>query len=174
MIKKIILIFSFCALMGCDFVYGVLQKEGAQEKKILGNVTPSIYSEKVEQAQKLLLIHGASPGKIDGKLGGKMRDAIAKFQTSQGLPVTRFVDNKTWEALNVFSATGLVVNGDLNFTVVQEVLKKAGFYSGKIDGKPGPRTAEAVKEFQRSCGLKADGRIGPKTMLKLNEFLLAR
>jgi len=172
-IKSITFALLFYALTGCDFIYGILQKEGAQEKRILGNVTPSVYSEKVEQAQKLLSVHGFSPGRVDGKLGGKMRDAIARFQASQGLAQTRFVDNRTWEALNVFSVTGLVRNGDLNLTVVQEILKKAGFYSGSIDGKIGPKTTKAVKEFQRSCGLKVDGRIGPKTMKELNEFLLS-
>lgn len=170
--KKIFIVISFFTLLtGCDLVYGVLQKEGAQEKKILGDVTIGVYSEKVELAQKLLAINGVSPGKIDGKLGGFMRDAIAKFQERNGLKVTRFVDNATWEALNVYTESGLVQDGMLNFFMVQTALKSAGFDVGAIDGKPGPKTWKAVKDFQKKNGLVADGRIGPKTLTKLNEAL---
>ena len=172
-IRKICVLF-FCLNLcsGCDFVYGVLQKEGAQEKKILGDVTPSVYSENVEHAQKLLRIHGCNPGAIDGKLGAKMREAIAGFQAKKSLPVTRFIDEKTWEALNVFTATGLVKNGEVDLAFVQKILRGGNFYSGKIDGKPGPKTTKAVKDFQQAHGLVPDGRIGPQTLARLNEVFL--
>lgn len=160
------------SLSGCDLIYGVLQKEGVQEKRILGDVTIGVYSEKVELAQKLLSINGVNPGKIDGKLGGFMRNAIAKFQEQNGLKVTRFIDNATWEALNVYTERGLVKDGGLNFFTVQTALKSAGFDVGKIDGKPGPKTWKAVKDFQKKNGLVVDGRIGPKTLAKLNEVIL--
>jgi peptidoglycan hydrolase-like protein with peptidoglycan-binding domain len=172
--KMCVFVFLLNMLSGCDFIYGILQKEGAQEKKILGDVTPSVYNEKVEYAQKLLLVHGFSPGKIDGKLGGKMREAIAKFQTEKGLTVTRFVDDKTWEALNMFTATGLIKDGELQFAVIQKILRDANFYSGKIDGKIGPQATKAIKDFQKAQGLSPDGRIGPKTLSKLNDFLLSQ
>lgn len=171
--KKIfIVIFLAMSLIGCDFIYGVLQKEGAQEKKILGNVTIGVYNEQVEFAQKLLAVNGFSPGKIDGKLGGFMRDAIAKFQEANSLKMTRFIDNDTWAALNVYTASGLVKDGELNFLTIQTALKSAGFDVGKIDGKPGPKTWSAVKSFQKKNGLIPDGRIGPKTLSKLNDVLL--
>ncbi|MFA6378898.1 MAG: peptidoglycan-binding protein [Candidatus Omnitrophota bacterium] len=167
------MIFFLCTLCGCDFIYGILQKEGAQEKKILGSVVPSVYNKDVEYVQKLLLVHGFSPGRIDGKLGGKMREAIAKFQADKGLSVTRFIDDQTWEALNILTATGLVEDGELNFVVIQEILKAGGFYSGKIDGKTGPKTQKSIKAFQKANGLDPDGRIGPKTLSKLSDFLLS-
>lgn len=172
--KNIFIFFFFGVLAGCDFIYGFLQKEGAQEKKILGDVTPSVYNENVEYAQKLLLVHGFGVGKIDGKLGGKMREAIAKFQEDQGLKVTRFIDNKTWEMLNLFTATGLVQEGELDIVTVQKILKEANFYAGKIDGKLGPKTTKAIKEFQQAHGLSPDGKIGPKTLAKLNAILLGQ
>ena len=46
---------------------------------------------------------------------------------------------------------------------IQQALKNAGFYHGTIDGKLGPKTREAIKEFQRANGLKADGVIGRQT-----------
>ena len=45
----------------------------------------------------------------------------------------------------------------------QEWLKDVGFDPGPIDGKPGRKTQAAVKAFQKSRSLTADGMWGPKT-----------
>lgn len=54
---------------------------------------------------------------------------------------------------------------------IQTALKKAGFYSGEVDGKVGRKTKEAVKEFQKANGLKADGKVGKQTWSKLQKYL---
>jgi peptidoglycan hydrolase-like protein with peptidoglycan-binding domain len=54
---------------------------------------------------------------------------------------------------------------------IQFALKKAGFYKGAIDGKIGPQTRRAIREFQKSKGLKPDGIIGQKTWEELCKFL---
>ena len=46
---------------------------------------------------------------------------------------------------------------------VQEALKNAGYYDGNIDGKFGPKTKAAIKQFQKDMGLKVDGIAGIKT-----------
>ena len=55
---------------------------------------------------------------------------------------------------------------------MQTALKNAGFYTGTIDGKIGPRTKKAVEEFQRAKGLKVDGKVGQKTWAELEKYLL--
>ena len=55
---------------------------------------------------------------------------------------------------------------------IQTALKNAGFYTGAIDGKIGPKTKGAVTEFQKAKGLKADGKVGPKTWVELEKYLL--
>ena len=54
---------------------------------------------------------------------------------------------------------------------VQTALKNAGLYSGSVDGKIGSGTKKAIREFQESNGLKADGVIGQKTWDKLKTYL---
>ena len=54
---------------------------------------------------------------------------------------------------------------------VQTALKAASFYTGNIDGKMGPRTKKAIVEFQKAKGLKADGKVGPKTWAELEKYL---
>lgn len=52
---------------------------------------------------------------------------------------------------------------------IQMILQKAGYYTGKIDGKIGPKTLEAIKKFQQDYKLKVDGKVGPQTWGKLLE-----
>lgn len=54
---------------------------------------------------------------------------------------------------------------------LQQKLKAAGFSPGAIDGKFGPGTESAVKAFQRSRGLAADGIVGPLTASALGVAL---
>lgn len=54
---------------------------------------------------------------------------------------------------------------------VQQALKNAGFYAGSVDGKPGPLTRAAIREFQRVQGLKMDGIVGKRTWEKLSPYL---
>ena len=53
---------------------------------------------------------------------------------------------------------------------IQQALKNADLYEGKIDGISGPKTRKAIEDFQSQKGLKADGKVGPKTWQKLKEY----
>lgn len=57
---------------------------------------------------------------------------------------------------------------------LQERLTDLGFPVGGIDGILGPKTTAAVKEFQRSKELTADGVIGPQTLRALGMALPAQ
>lgn len=54
---------------------------------------------------------------------------------------------------------------------IQTALKNAGYYSGSIDGKAGPKTKKAIEDFQVANNLKADGKVGPKTWGVLSKHL---
>jgi len=57
---------------------------------------------------------------------------------------------------------------------IQQALKNAKFYEGKVDGIIGPKTRKAIEAFQSHNGLRADGRVGPKTWQKLKEYLVKK
>ena len=52
-------------------------------------------------------------------------------------------------------------------TQIQTKLKSWGYYNGGVDGSFGPKTEEAVKYFQRTNKLTADGVVGTKTLAAL-------
>ena len=60
--------------------------------------------------------------------------------------------------------------GDYIF-VIQDKLKRWGFYNGGIDGVYGYETYLAVKAFQQKNGLTADGIAGNNTLVSLGIFV---
>jgi murein L,D-transpeptidase YcbB/YkuD len=54
---------------------------------------------------------------------------------------------------------------------LQTALKKAGYYDGIVDGKIGPKTKEAITQFQKDHGLTADGVVGKKTWAEIKSYL---
>lgn len=51
---------------------------------------------------------------------------------------------------------------------LQELLLELGFDPGAVDGRFGPSTAGAVRAFQVSVGIRADGIAGPQTWATLD------
>lgn len=165
-IASVVLVFT-----GCDAVYRLLQKEGAEERDIIGEIVPSMPNPAVEEVQSLLRLYGYNVGNIDGKMGPNTRYALAAFQKDNNLKESKFIDKDTWEKLNELNRSGLVVNGEIDFSTVQLALQNAGFNPGEIDGKFGPRTQKMLQRFQGASGLKADGKVGPKTLKALVRYL---
>ena len=154
-------------LQGCDYLYRLLDKEGAEEKEIIGEILPFEENSAIRDVQQMLSIFGYYHGKVDGKMGIRTRDALAAFQRENGLEESRFVDKASWQLLREWAASGLVKDSGLNIKHVQEILGSAGYNVGKIDGVAGPKTKAAVEAFQRDRGLKVDGKIGPETLKAL-------
>jgi Putative peptidoglycan binding domain/Transglycosylase SLT domain len=53
---------------------------------------------------------------------------------------------------------------------VQVALYRHGYYKGPIDGITGPLTKRAIRDFQRSKGLEADGIVGKRTRAAFGPF----
>ena len=54
--------------------------------------------------------------------------------------------------------------------VIQDKLKRWGYYDGAVDGIFGSATAKAVRYFQRTNGLTEDGVVGKDTLAALGMF----
>jgi peptidoglycan hydrolase-like protein with peptidoglycan-binding domain len=60
-----------------------------------------------------------------------------------------------------------MAGGQENVREVQEQLKSAGFDPGPVDGVMGPQTQKALRDFQKSKGLKSTGRLDEETRTAL-------
>ncbi|MBF0595712.1 MAG: peptidoglycan-binding protein [Candidatus Omnitrophica bacterium] len=170
-VKFLIVLVLILPATGCDRIYAVLHKPGGEERQILGAFEFNEYNAKVEEVQKILKSFGYNIGHPDGKFGASTREAVAKFQEDEGLKVTRFVDKETWAGMQAVIQSPLFKKGVLDGRAVQKALLKAGFGSGKIDGQLGARSREAIKGFQSSEGLEADGQIGLDTIRALLKYV---
>jgi peptidoglycan hydrolase-like protein with peptidoglycan-binding domain len=155
---------------GCDLLLKVVDREMAEEKRLVGDINK--YNQKVKEIQETLKEIGYNPGSVDGKLGAKTREAIESFQKDYDLKISGYLDKKTWKEISLIRKTNIIYLNKFDVRQVQTALKNAGIDPGSIDGKMGAKTKEAIKEFQASHNLVRDGKVGSKTWRKLKKYLL--
>ena len=143
----------------------------------------------VTELQQQLRQLGYFNRRATGNFGPLTKASVAKFQQEQGLNANGIVDDETLQALQdkttgkeafdnqasessenatpTVSVSNRITlrKGSSGSTVkiLQQLLTNASLYDGKINGVFDTKTAEAVKEFQRSSGLLVDGVVGKKT-----------
>jgi N-acetylmuramoyl-L-alanine amidase len=103
-------------------------------------------------------------------------DEIRSFQQERGLHVTGELNEPTLRALDesrwklgdrsLYLQSSPLMRGD-DVAALQSRLTEMGFNCGRVDGIFGEMTEAAVKEFQKSVGVKVDGKCGPATIIAL-------
>lgn len=146
-------------------------------------------SDEVRKMQNALKQKGYYKGAIDGKFGPSTKKAIISYQNAIGIHADGRPGNKTLTALyhgkkaiNDTRNSALLVQAKASNThslayghtgsrvrALQQALKKAGCYSGTIDGVYGDLTYAAVKKYQSKNGLRVDGIAGSATIASLNK-----
>ena len=77
-------------------------------------------------------------------------------------------DTKVKDSTGMKSRTGGRAGvGAQQVKAAQQALKDKGHDPGAVDGKMGPKTQSAVRDFQSKEGLKATGRLDSETRAKL-------
>ncbi len=128
-------------------------------------------SDLVLAAQKRLKELGYMTTEPDGSYGNDTIIAVKQFQSRNDQIVDGYLGPATRVALNSADATpnGLSLgdSGD-NIQRVQNLLSQLGYLkSANVTGYYGEVTENAVKLFQQTNGLSADGQVGVMTMAKL-------
>ena len=120
-------------------------------------------------------------GVADGVFGMETQEALTAFQRANNLTADGETGAATWKKLNgsaraasatptpVPAATATLREGDSgeNVYLLQARLFELGYYTGRVDGRYGSETTQAVQAFQRANGLAADGVFGRGTRTKL-------
>ena len=112
----------------------------------------------VTVVQHLLNAHGARVA-VDGIFGSQTEGAVRDVQRSQSVAVDGIVGNQTWPVLVIEVRSGS--RGD----AVRAV--QSAFPALDVDGFFGPRTDQAVREFQEMFGLTVDGVVDSATWLAI-------
>ncbi len=100
----------------------------------------------------------------DNVYDAQAKSAVERFQEIVGIQKTGVAGNTTWGAINEILAKRIIRRNHAGGVVVRYLQFRLNL---DIDGIFGPQTENAVKAFQRSKGLFADGIIGPATWQKL-------
>ncbi|MDR6226522.1 N-acetylmuramoyl-L-alanine amidase [Desmospora profundinema] len=183
--KRLLLLFCTVTLLSTTLTAGIpsdafAQVERTAEKEMSsaqqGVLQKGSSGEEVSELQGRLQYLGFYKEKIDGTFGNRTYRAVRRFQSQFGLEVDGTVDAKTkkvlWDATKPWApgvSNRIYHKGDKGGYVweLQRRLQFIGFYAGKIDGQFGRQTDRAVRDFQYRFGLKVDGKVGPRTKLKL-------
>lgn len=128
------------------------------------------------QARLVALGHPVPPVERLGVFGPGTALALRAFQQQRGLIVDAIVGEDTWRELveaswrlgdRVLYLRAPNLRGD-DVRDLQDRIATMGFDPWRADGIFGPRTAEAVREFQRNYGLTADGIVAQRTVQAMN------
>ncbi|MCR4887307.1 MAG: peptidoglycan-binding protein [Clostridiales bacterium] len=133
----------------------------------------------VKQLQNRLITLGYLKGKATGEFDLATEAAVIAFQNRNTSYADGVAGPETLRALyssnarKAFSPAGIIGSslregdGGEEVRLLQERLKRLGYYSGNVDGDFGAGTVNAVKAFQRQNGLTADGVAGSGTLSRL-------
>jgi peptidoglycan endopeptidase LytE len=144
-------------------------------------------SSQVKELQDLLKAKGFFAYHTStGYFGPITEKAVKEFQASVRLTPTGIVDQTTYDKLkssasivqlknnNTSNALQIGTKGDA-VAVLQQQLKTLGYFTHPtITGYYGAITAEAVKKFQKTYGLRADGIANAETIKKIQEAVKAK
>lgn len=156
------------------------------------SVTPAPVDPVVQKVQSVLSDLNLYTGSIDGVAGPKTRDAIRNYRRIMGLQATDEIDNELLgelgakpEDIHKAETPVPVLRPDPNAaqdvdpiktargtTVVrvQAGLRAFGNDHIEIDGITGPKTREAIREFQVLFGLEPTGEASEAVLSKMREL----
>jgi peptidoglycan hydrolase-like protein with peptidoglycan-binding domain len=119
----------------------------------------------VKLAQKRLVMRFYDPGPIDSRFGAKTEQAVKRYQGDRLLSNDGIIGPKTWARLD----PPTIKNGASGDAVKlgQQLLTDFAYDPGAVDGSFGPKTEQAVRQFQTDFLLTVDGILGPKSWAML-------
>ena len=139
-----------------------------------GRGADSAFSALVLATQRELAALGHYSGRIDGRYGKTTRSAIARYQRQAGLSATGRPDQATLDRLQYdrrlaqaaryTASVTPPAKAERDIRFIQERLARLGYETGHIDGRVGPSTRRAIRQFQADRGWPVTGRIDSRLL----------
>lgn len=154
-------------------------------------------SSDLQNAQQQLRDDGYYKGAVDGVDGPATRSAIRRYQRDKNLKETGRLDRATKKDLGVSGHDaddrrreaasadrregtadriageadryqhGAIAPSTEAISAAQRRLHDKGFYKGNFDGRMGPETQAAIREYQRNSNLNVTGKLDQATLSRL-------
>jgi len=138
--------------------------------------------ELVRAIQRELAQRGYGPLAADGAMGLTTRAAIMAFEHDQGLALTGIASEHTLKRILLgASGTGDAGRaGEVRSTQAEEVVRAVqqwlaalDYGRGRADGRLGPDTVAAIREFEQDKGIVPRGRVSAELVVRLKEAVAA-
>jgi len=100
-------------------------------------------------------------------------NGVKLFQDNAGNMTMSLTSRAASEASPSASPAVSVPSPTGDIAAAQQRLKDRGYYGGPVDGVMGPRTAAALRAYQRDRGLSATGQLDSQTASALSETTTA-
>jgi peptidoglycan hydrolase-like protein with peptidoglycan-binding domain len=156
----------------------------SQERNVVQGAQLHISPSAVQAVKEQLQQMGHNPGQISGEWNNQVQQALIQFQQAQGLEPTGNLNLDTIQAMDFSQILrgqesadqaqqgGQAARGEgaplfispASVRNIQQSLQQAGHDPGQVDGKWGPATQNALKEYQQAKGLEPTGLVSLRVL----------
>jgi len=153
----------------------------AVDTKVLMNAKVERNGKHVGEVQRVMI--DPATGRIDHvdivMTEGQQRtiavpwSGVKLFQDNAGNMMVSLTNRAAGEASPSASLASSALSPTGDIAGAQQRLKDRGYYAGPVDGVMGPRTAAALRAYQRDHGLRATGQVDSQTASALSEATTA-
>lgn len=121
---------------------------------------------KISMAAALATLVFAGSAFAQATTGSPATGAETKTEQPKGADTMKSDTMKSDKTMRGNRKGGMTM-GDEKVKAAQQALKDKGHDPGDVDGKMGPKTQAALRDFQKAQGMQATGRLDMKTMQSL-------
>lgn len=147
-------------------------------KDAAGEASPGVDADTVRAIQRELAQRGYEPGAADGRIGMVTRAAIMAYEADYGLPLTADPSDALLRHIVLASASrpspaslpaqkAQTPAAEQLLRTVQQSLSSLGYFTVRVDGRPGEATFRAIREYEMDQRMPQTGRISAQLLTRL-------
>ena len=148
------------AITGCATTSGVKNSQEQLQTRV------TELEKKVEEKDSEIVDLQYQVKDLSSKVGGASASKDSADASTDDSGPAKEASNKSSSS----ASTDGIIRVSASIQDIQTALKNSGDYTGKIDGKLGAGTKQAIVEFQKAHHLTADGVLGKRTWKLLKSY----